>query len=69
MKGSGFFILKVMGLSLLLSIGLKLGGPALPISPPYGAELNRWAIALVLLPTVVMAGVLLALLSRQRPSC
>jgi hypothetical protein len=47
------FVLKVLISSLLLAIAIKYGGPFLPLAP---TSVN--ALILVLLPTLIMAGVL-----------
>jgi len=44
------FIIKVFGLSTLISIAIKYGAPYLAIS-----ETNATAIAVVLLPSILMA--------------
>lgn len=47
------FIAKVIGLSVVLAIAIKYGGPLLPVT---GTTVN--VLIAVLLPTVVMAGIL-----------
>lgn len=40
MADTGVFLLKLLGLSLLLSVGIKYGGPFLPIPATSGVALG-----------------------------
>ncbi|NJM97463.1 MAG: hypothetical protein HC800_10085 [Phormidesmis sp. RL_2_1] len=48
------FVIKVIMLSLFLSILLKYGGPLLPLQTPYTTALNGLAIAIVVLPSTAL---------------
>lgn len=60
-KASLIFVLKVFGLSTILSIAIKVLGPLLPI-----AASNQLALGVVLTPSLVLG--LLLLLRGQRQS-
>ena len=59
-KGSVGFLLKVLGLSTLLSIAIKALGPQLPI-----AASNPLALGVVLTPSLVLGGLLFLRGQRQ----
>lgn len=53
------FLLKVLVVSLGVSLLIKLGGPMLPMQGLEGRSLNQLAIFLILLPSTVMGSFLL----------
>lgn len=53
------FLLKVLVVSLGVSLLIKLGGPMLPMQGLEGRSLNQLAIFLILLPSTVMCSFLL----------
>lgn len=64
MNDTGSFLIKVILLSALLSVVIKVGGPMLPIRPPFTESLNGLVATIVVLPSVVIGAVLLVGLKR-----
>lgn len=62
MNDSVSFVIKVIALSAALSFLIKLGGPLLPLSSPYTADLNGLVIICVVLPSLLL-GIGLTILS------
>lgn len=58
------FLVKVIVTSALLSVLLKYGGPLLPIDAPYTERLNGLAVAIIVLPSVVVGTGLVVLFRR-----
>ncbi|MEL6814221.1 MAG: hypothetical protein AAFP03_05320 [Cyanobacteria bacterium J06598_3] len=65
MNDTGSFLLKVILLSALLSVLIKVGGPALPIRAPFTESLNGLVTAIVVLPSVLIGVVMLMGLKRS----
>ena len=59
------FLIKVILLSALLSVLIKVSGPVLPIQAPFTESLNGLVAASVVLPSVVMGVVMLMGLKRS----
>ena len=54
MNDSVSFVIKVIVLSAALSFLIKLGGPLLPLSSPYTADLDGLVIVCVILPSLLL---------------
>ena len=63
MNSNVSFLVKVIVLSALLSVAIKLAGPW--ISVPAGDRLNQIAIAIVLLPSLIIGAALTLALNRS----
>ncbi|MEL6854728.1 MAG: hypothetical protein AAFO83_06415 [Cyanobacteria bacterium J06607_13] len=67
MQDNTRFLLKVIAFSALLSVLIKVGGPAISLKSVDSRTLNRWAIAIVLMPSLTVGSILGARLWRDRP--
>ena len=62
MNDAASFLLKVIVISVALSLLIKYGGPLLPV--PEANHLNQWAIAIVLLPSCALGIGLVSILKK-----
>lgn len=71
MNDNTVFLVKVIGLSAVLSLLIKYGGPLLPVAAAVAAEkaenLNGLATAIVILPSLIMGVILLIALKNAAP--
>ena len=71
MNENATFLVKVIGLSAVLSLLIKYGGPLLPIATEVAAEkaenLDGLATAIVILPSLIIGVILLIALKSAAP--
>ncbi|MEL6158498.1 MAG: hypothetical protein AAGJ95_01285 [Cyanobacteria bacterium J06554_11] len=67
MKDNARFLVKVIAFSAVFSVLIKVGGPGISLKGVDSQTLNRWAIAIILLPSLTIGSILGAMLLQDRP--